>query len=139
MKFALLLVATLTLVGCSHDYPQPSPVAPSPPAAPSPTPVPPASPAGSAVIWAMVLDEGGACIDSATIQVVRGQHAGVTVPQTTPCDAWAYDGGVLFKDLTPGVAMTLRATAPGWAPVEKTVVPSTGPYAAVFLEPSRTQ
>lgn len=136
MKFALLLVATLTLVGCSHDSPQPSPVAPSPPAAPSP---PPAAPAGSAVVWAMVVNEGGACIDSATIQVVRGQSAGVNVPQTTPCDAWGYDGGVVFKDLTPGVAMTLRATAPGWAPVEKTVVPSPGPYAAVFLEPSRAQ
>jgi hypothetical protein len=132
MKFALLLVATLTLVGCSHDSPQRSP------AAPSPTPVPTAEPASSAFLWAMVVDESGACIGGATIQVVGGQSAGVSVPQTTPCDAWAYDGGVVFKDLTPGVAMTLRATAPGWAPLEKTVVPSSGATGAILFTPSRT-
>jgi hypothetical protein len=132
MKFALLFVATLILVGCSHDSPQRSP------AALSPSPVPTASPATSAVLWAMVVDEGGTCIDGATIQVVRGQRAGVSVPQTTPCDAWAYDGGVFFKDLTPGEAMTLRATAPGWAPLEMTVVPSSGPYGAFLFTPSRT-
>ena len=132
MRFALLFVGTLTLVGCSHDSPQRSPVAPSPPL------VPTASPASSAVLWTMVVSESGACIDGATIQVVSGQSAGVTVPQTTPCDAWAYDGGVLFKDLTPGVAMTLRATAPGWAPLEKTVVPSAGPYSALLFTLSPT-
>jgi hypothetical protein len=86
----------------------------------------------------MVVDESGVCIDGATIQVVRGQSAGPSVPQTTPCDAWAYDGGVFFKNLTPGVAMTLRATAPGWDPLEKTVVPSSGPQQTVLFAPSRT-
>jgi len=85
----------------------------------------------------MAVDEGGACIDGATFEVVRGQSAGVSVPQTTPCDAWSYDGGVLFKDLTPGVAMTLRATAPGWAPLEMTVVPTAASYSVTLFTPSR--
>ena len=31
------------------------------------------------------------------------------------CDYWSYgDGGFTFKDLTPGILMTLRASAPGF-------------------------
>ena len=132
MRFALLVLATLTLVGCSQNSPQRSPVAPSP------SPVPTAGPGNSTFVWAMVVDEGGACIDGATIQVVGGQSAGVSVPQTTPCDVWDADGGVYFKDLAPGVAMTLRATAPGWTPLEKVVVPSPGAQVAVVFTSSRT-
>lgn len=133
MKFALTIVATLTLLGCSRDSPQPSPAAPSPPSVPSASPA-----SNNAFLWAMVVDESGVCIDGATIQVVRGQSAGLSVPQTTPCAVWDYDGGVFIKDLTPGVAMTLRATAPGWASLEMTVVPSSGQQGAVLLTPSRT-
>ena len=50
----------------------------------------------------MVVDESGACIDGATIEVVGGQSAGVSVPQTTPCDVWDADGGVYFKESSPG-------------------------------------
>jgi len=45
----------------------------------------------------------------------------------TPCDAWAYDGGVVFRDLTPDAGMTLRGCALGYAAQEMTVVPSLGP------------
>jgi hypothetical protein len=83
----------------------------------------------------MVVDEAGLCIVGATIEVVDG--AGHAVTQTTPCDAWAYDGGVVFRDLTPGVEMTLRASASGYAAQEKTVVPSLGPQMAVLFTPTR--
>jgi hypothetical protein len=87
----------------------------------------------------MVVDETGVCIVGATVQVVSGQGLGQTITQTTPCDAWAYDGGVVFRDLTPGAEMTLRASAPGYATQEKTVVPSLGPQMAVLFAPSRIQ
>jgi hypothetical protein len=85
----------------------------------------------------MVVDESGVCIVGATVQVVRGQGVGQSVKQTTPCDAWAYDGGFVFRDLTPGVEMTLRASASGYAEQEKIVAPSSGPQMAVLFAPSR--
>ena len=51
----------------------------------------------------MVVDEGGACIAGATVQVVSGQAVGQSTTQITPCDAWSYGGGVTFHGLTPGV------------------------------------
>ena len=138
MRFALLVLATLTLVGCSQDSPQRSPVAPGPSRVP---PFPTCLTCNNelASLFALVVDEGsGVCIEGATIQVVGGQSAGVSVPQTTPCDVWDADGGVWFKNLAPSDAMTLRATAPGWAPLEKIVVPSPGAQVAVVFELSRT-
>jgi hypothetical protein len=43
----------------------------------------------------------------------------------------------MFNDLTPGVAMTLRASAPGWTPFEKTVTPHTGGQVAVVITLSK--
>jgi hypothetical protein len=128
IRFALLVLATLNLVGCSQDSPQRSP------AVPSPSSVPTAGPGNSSYVSAMVVDETGLCIEGATVQVVQGQNVGVSVTQTTPCDIWDGDGGVWFNGLLPGVAVTLRTTAPGWAPLDKTVVPPS----QVVLTPSRT-
>ena len=129
MKFPLIVFVTMTLCGCSA---QPMPMAPSPP-------VPAAPPASSFVsLWGMVINAGGACIVGATVEVVRGQGLGQSITQTTPCDAWGDDGGVVFKDLTPGVEMTLRASASGYVAQEKTVVPN-GAQRALLFEPSRLQ
>ncbi len=87
----------------------------------------------------MVVDETGVCIAGATVQVVRGERLGATLTQTTPCDAWAYDGGFVLTDLTTGVEVTLRASAPGYAEQEKTFIPTSGPQMAVFLTPLRIQ
>ena len=134
MKFTLTILATLSLLGCSHGNTQPLSTAPSPLVTTS------APTAGSLTsLWGMVVDETGVCIVGATVQVVRGQGVGQGITQTTPCDAWAYDGGVVFRDLTPGVEMTLRASASGYAALERTVVPSLGPQMAVLLAPSRIQ
>jgi hypothetical protein len=134
MKLALTVVAIVTLLGCSEG--DRSPTAPGPP-------VPTASPAPTArsltSLWGMVVDETGVCIVGATVQVVRGQGLGQSITQTTPCDAWAYDGGVVFRDLTPGVEMTLRASASGYAAQERNVVPSSGPQMAVLFATSRIQ
>jgi hypothetical protein len=129
MKFALTILAIFTLLGCSQENSQRSPTAPGPS-------VPTAS---LAWLWGMVVDEAGVCIVGATVQVVRGQNLGQSITQTTPCDAWAYYGGVDFRDLTPGEEMTLRASASGYAAQERTVVPSLGPQMAVLFVMARIQ
>jgi hypothetical protein len=132
MKFAVTLLLTLTLFGCSKEIAQQLPTAPGPPVPTAPT-------AGSsASLWGMVVNGSGVCIVGATVEVVRGQGLGQSITQATPCDAWAYDGGVVFRDLTPGVEMTLRASASGYAAQEKTVVP-VGAQTAVLFEPTRIQ
>lgn len=89
-------------------------------------------------LWGMVIEASGVCIAGATATVVGGQAIGQTIRQEIPCDAWAYDGGFLFTNLTPGVPMTIRASASGYVEREMTVVPSSGPQTAVLfvLSPS---
>ena len=57
----------------------------------------------------------------------------------TACDAGAYDGGVVFMELTPNVDVTLRASAPGYRPQERTVIPSPGSPTAILFVPSRLE
>ena len=120
MKVVVALVTGLALAGCTS----PSPVAPSPVNS-------------TTFLWAMVVDGTGVCIPGASIEVVIGQGAGQTFAQATPCTAWTDDGGVVFSNLTPGRAMTLRALAPGYVPQEKSVVTSSGPQQSLLLTPSR--
>jgi hypothetical protein len=128
MKIALTILSTLTLLGCSQENAQSLPTSPNPP-----------NPRVSLTsLWGMVVDEAGVCIIGATATVVRGQGLGQSITQTTPCDAWAYDGGFVFKNLTPGVEMTLRTSALGYAVEERTVVPSLGAQMAVVFAPSRS-
>lgn len=103
-------------------------VSPSPP---SPTP------SASTFLWVMAVDASGVCAADATIEVVAGQGVGRIARQSTPCSVWDYDGGVLFFDLTPGVEMTLRASAPGYATQEKTVTPTSGGQMVTVMELSR--
>jgi hypothetical protein len=124
MKTALAVLSTLTLLGCSQENVQSLPTAPGLPVSP-------------AWFWGMVVNEGGVCIAGGTATVVSGQGLGRTITQTTPCDAWAYDGGFTFRDLTAGVAMTLRVSAPGYAEAERTVVPSSGAQTAFVFTLSR--
>ena len=49
----------------------------------------------------------------ARVEIVAGQGLGQIIEQRTPCGAWDHDGGFEFRELTPNVAMTLRASAPG--------------------------
>jgi hypothetical protein len=136
MKFALIVFASLTLLGCSQESGQPLPTAPGQPV-PSASPAP--TPNSLTFLWVMVLEDTGVCIVGATVEVVRGQGLGQSITQETPCDAWDYGGGAVFRDLTPGVEMTLRASASGYAAQERNVVPSLGGQMAVLLAPSRIQ
>jgi hypothetical protein len=92
---------------------------------------------GNAFLWVMVLDPSGPCIPDATIRVVSGQRAGEIVTQKTPCDAWADDGGFIFRDLIANGEMTLQASAPGYESQYKTVSPTSGPQTAFQFVLSR--
>ena len=87
----------------------------------------------------MVVAQSGACIPGATVQVVAGQAAGNPVTQETPCSVWDYAGGVEFHNLTAGLPMTLRATAPGYAAEEKTITPFGGAQEAIIFAPHTLQ
>jgi len=84
-----------------------------------------------------VIDGSGVCIEGATVRVVLGQAAGQSSAQITPCDVWGYSGGFAFANLTPGVEMTLQASARGYSVYEKKVFPSLGPQMYVELLLSR--
>jgi len=63
---------------------------------------------------------------------------GVAAPAGARMLVRAYSGGFEFKNLAPGVEMTLRAEAPGYTPKEVTVVPTSGSQKAFLIEPSPT-
>ncbi len=117
MKFVLAALVVLLLAGCTGDG------ASSLPTAPAPTVPPAATPDSSTEVWGIVIGEGGGCVDDATVEVVRGQGRGRRVKQETPCGYWDYGGGFTLTDLTPGVEMTLRASAPGYRPEQQSVTP----------------
>ena len=125
MKVALTMLSALTLLGCSLDGAARLPSGPSLPAS------------GPAWLWGMVIEDNGVCIVGASVTVVGGQASGLSVVQKTPCDAWGYGAGFEFKNLKEGEAMTLRASAPGWAAKEVTVVPTSGAQTALLIEPTR--
>jgi hypothetical protein len=78
-------------------------------------------------LWGVVVDNSGVCISGATVRVVRGQAVGdSTVQRTGDCNAWEAADGFAFTMLTPGVPMTLRASAPGYVAREVTAVPQWG-------------
>ena len=89
----------------------------------------------------MVISETGACIEGATIQIVRAEGAGEPIPQRTPCGAWDDDGGLLLTDLRPDVDLTLRGAASGYARREMSFrpFPMPGSYRAVFITLSKAQ
>ena len=128
MKFGVGILVIVGLAGCSSDGVPSLPTAPASVATTSPT-------TGSALLWVMVIEESGACVDGATIQIVGAQAAGEPVTQTTPCAMWDVDGGLLLRNLTPGVELTLRAAATGYRSRDMTFLPfpTPGPYYAVFI------
>ena len=135
MKLTMIALAALTLGACAREShplldPTPDPVISSP----TPPPADPV-PATNGWIWAMaVRATDGGCIPGATFTVASGQaYVGEVITQQTPCSVWDYgDVGVWFWGLTPGVAMALRASASGYAPVERTVFAQSSGYSEIF-------
>lgn len=86
-----------------------------------------------AVVSGMVVKDDGMCIDSASVRVIQGQGLDRSAAQRTPCDVTANEGGFVLTDLTPGLTMTIRATAPGYLSLDKTITPTLAPQALVFF------
>jgi hypothetical protein len=129
MRYSLMLLATTTLSGCGGEGAAPSAVA-SVDAPPLRT-----------RIFGSVLGADGFCIAQATISVVSGQGTGQTLAQNPNCYPWG-DDGFEINDLTPGVAMTLRVSAPNYVTKDTTVIPwvptpYTGPLTPVLIVPSK--
>jgi hypothetical protein len=88
---------------------------------------------GTALLMVMAVDASGICIVGATVEVIGGQRVGTIVTQPGACDAWWF-AEIEFAGLTPGVEMTLRASAPGYSSQVVTVIPTSGPQTALVLE-----
>jgi len=125
MRLALPILMTLALLGCSGGSPAPA----------APTTVPPSvSPQQPDVYVAVVVvQDSGQCIVGATVQSIAGQAVSQSQTQKAACDVWSGDGDVFFLHLQPGVEMTLRASAPGYVPQQKVVVPSEGLHAPLTM------
>ena len=110
MRLTLPLCAGLVVSACASDY------------STRPTPPPPQV---SPSVWVIVFKGHELECLPATIEVVGGQRTGQRrVQEAGYCDPWEGIGGVTFRDLELGVAMTIRASAPGYQPQERTVIPS---------------
>lgn len=86
-------------------------------------------------------EESPVCLKGAVVSVVSGQGAGQSLVQDPNCYHWEQIG-FEFKNLTPGVAMTIRVSAPGYVTKDTTVVPwietpYTGPVTPLAITPSR--
>jgi hypothetical protein len=121
-----IILAAFTLSACSGESGPNAPAFPNDP--------PPAS--VRTFLWGMVVDASGACIVGAKVLVIEGQRAGESLAQTTPCGAWDYSNGFYFDDLIPGIPMTLRVSAPGYADMEQKVSPTSGVQTAFLFTPS---
>lgn len=122
-----------------------APTAPTPPAVPPPPPPPPPSPPpvpalppgtpANASIAGFVIDESDECIIGARVELIDGPRAGAVFVQTV-CGFWDYgeDIGFSFHDLPVGIPVTVRATANGYKPAERRVIPtSTYSYSTMIV------
>ena len=129
MKFAMAALVAFTLIACSPSSDSPSPTVPPP--------------GNYGWIFAMAIDRagGGECLADATFEVISGQGSiGDIIRQETPCTVWDSDGGIMLRNLNTGVAMTLRATAPGYNTVERSLFPKMSGTVDVFeLDRSQRQ
>ena len=96
------------------------------------TPGPPAATNGW--IWAMAVEHTGACITDAKFEIVSGQGPdGDIIRQETPCSVWDDGGGIMLRNLTTGALMTLRASAPGYNTVERSLFPKLAGTVEAFV------
>jgi hypothetical protein len=74
----------------------------------------------------LVRDQGGMCIEDATVTIIGGERNGEVFRQATPC-SWdeelgELEGGFEIRNLTSGEALTLRAGAPGYVSRDASVI-----------------
>ena len=78
----------------------------------------------------------GGCIPDATVEIVGGQAIGKSAT-IGGCDYWE-GGGAILEGLRAGIAITVRASAPGYLAQEITLMPTPigeGMRATIFSLP----
>lgn len=106
MTRAMRLLAVVVLAGCAE--------------AAAPT----VAPYTGAFVRAVVVARDHGCVPDATVRVVGVQLVHDSLTQVTRCGPWDGDASsFFFQGLVPGVAVTLRASAPGYVAKELTVLP----------------
>lgn len=135
MRHVPTVVATVALSACvGGDAPLVTPGGrPTPRDLPPPPPAPASRPSGEGIIWTLVVDRTGLCVEGAVTEIVAGPGTGRRAVQETPCDAWAYYGGAMFGGLAPDTAVTLRASAPRYAARDTMVVPAVRSFRATVI------
>ena len=127
IRFVITLICAAFLSACldGRERLPTYPITTEPPTN-TPTPQPPIAAIGS--IAGFVIDADEQCIIGARVEMIDGPQAGKSFVQTV-CGFWDYgaDLGYSFHNLPAGVAVTIRATAEGYKPAEKTAVP-TNPF-----------
>ena len=137
----IILFAAVTILGCSPDNAGRLPTSPGSLSGSTPSNPNLPTPNLSGLVWMMAVGQSGGCVDDATLDVVGGQGVGRSSSQIVPCGVWDYEGGIILRDLAPGVELTVRVSAPGYATKEMSLLPlgsatfSTQP--ATIIEMSR--
>ena len=72
-------------------------------------------PAGTLVLWGVVVDESGTCVTDATVTIIGGERHGEVIRQVTPCSVNEDLGrGFFIGKLSLGQRLTVRGSAPGY-------------------------
>jgi len=137
MRLLALILVAVAASACAKDS-DPAPTVRYPTAPNAPAPPPASNPSsGLTFLVGLVIEDTGACIIGASVRVLDGQRAGERKLQETPCDVWGYSGGFEFDSLTPGLPMTLRASAPDYVDLDTTLYPTLGSQQYKELKLSR--
>lgn len=130
MKRSAAILAILPLIICAcEDRTRSVPTSPGSPPSGTPLPTP-----ATGSIRGFVIEESGACIVGARVEIIRGVRQGEIQTQAIPCSVWDYAGGFDFGDVPINTEVTFRASATGYASKEFTATGVTpGPAVEVKL------
>lgn len=126
MKFPLVTLLLLTLLGCSGESRLPL------------APLPPDPPSRLASLHVVVIEEGtDLCILGAKVEIVSGPGTGQSIIQDDWCDLYFQNGDHFLRDLIPDAWMIVRASASGYAAKEIEVFATAGPTPPTPISLSR--
>jgi hypothetical protein len=149
MRYGQMLFVALLLSGCSSDgLSRASAIAVAPTAPtgpperrqlPTPPPVDTIFAAASGWLQVMVIENSGACVDGAVIEIVSGPGTGFSGKQSSNCSVWEPWGGYFLYGLIVAEPIIIRASASGYGSTESTFYPSDDPnQSRYFIQLSRT-
>ena len=134
VRVPLVLSAAVLLAACVDDPAGPRRSGTGNPGARDSTPTSASTTMRNGWLIAYVVDSTGVCLAGGTVRIVAGQRVGEYSTQNTPCDAWGYDGFAEFRGLVVGSEITVEASAPGFHPERRKMMPTGGPQTAHFFE-----